>query len=77
MQSEKRRKKLKCFEARIDSGDELPFNFDRTRLSTLGDRRYQETAILPCAKERQITRGTHSQHQRTEFNQAAMKQETS
>lgn len=77
MQSEKRKKKLKCFEARIDGGDELPVNFDRTRLSTLDDRRYQETAILPCAKESQITRGTHSQHLRNEYNQAAMKQETS
>jgi hypothetical protein len=35
MQSEKRKKELKCFEARIGRGDELPFNFDRTRLSTL------------------------------------------
>ena len=34
MQSEKRKKKLKCFEARIDSGDELPFNPDRTSQST-------------------------------------------
>ncbi|GEM_PF-2990559 len=35
MQSEKRKKKLKCFEAQIDRDDELPFNPDRTRLSTL------------------------------------------
>jgi hypothetical protein len=36
MQSEKRKKKLKCFEARIDSGDELPFNPDLTSQSTPG-----------------------------------------
>lgn len=35
MQSEKRKKELECSEARIDRGDELPFNCDRTRLSTL------------------------------------------
>jgi len=40
MQSEKRRKKLKCFEARIDSGDELPFNPDRTRLSIPGKGKF-------------------------------------
>lgn len=34
MQSEKRRKKLKCFEARIDRGGELSFNPDRTSQST-------------------------------------------
>jgi hypothetical protein len=34
MQSEKRKKKLKCYEARIDRGDELSFNPDRTSQST-------------------------------------------
>lgn len=36
MKSEKQRKKLKCFEARFGSGDELPFKPDRTRLSNQG-----------------------------------------
>lgn len=36
MQSEKRKKKLQRFEARVDSGDELPFNHDRTSQSTPG-----------------------------------------
>ena len=36
MQGEKLKKKLKCFEARIDSGDELPFNPDHTSQSIPG-----------------------------------------
>ena len=65
MQSEKRKKKPKSFEARIDSGDELPFNPDRTRLSIPEPVYVSESAILPCAKESWFTGRRDSQHQRT------------
>jgi len=77
MQSEKRKKKLKCFEARIDSGDELPFNPDRMRLSTPDKGQVPESAILPCAKESGFTGRRDSQHQGTEIKEAAMRQGTS
>lgn len=77
MQSEKRKKKLKCFEARIDSGDELPFNPDRMRLSTPEKGQVLESAILPCAKESGFTGRRDSQHPRTEIKEAAMRQGTS
>jgi len=77
MLSEKRKKKPKCFEARIDSGDELSFNPDRMRLSTLEKGQVPESAILPCAKESGFTGRRDSQHQRTEIMEAAMKQGTS
>ncbi len=46
MKSEKRRKELKYSEARFDSGDELPFKPDRTRLSNQGALNAQ--ALLHC-----------------------------
>jgi hypothetical protein len=51
MKSEKRRKKLKCFEARFDSGDELPFNPDRTRLISQAKLKSSSSVILLYAKE--------------------------
>ena len=77
VQSEKRKEKLKCFEARIDRGDELSFNHDRTRLSSRVRRDPLESAILPCAKESGFTRRSHSQHQRNETNAATTKRATS
>jgi hypothetical protein len=55
MKSEKRRKKLQCFEARIESGDELPLNFDRTSQSNPVQQDCQNLLYCLRAKEDRFT----------------------
>jgi hypothetical protein len=52
MQSEKRKKELKCFEARIDSGDELPFNHDHMSQSNPGTAK--PTNLLYCLELKNV-----------------------